>query len=154
MMPELDYCDSAAVMFYNSPGNPRFFKMTKVHEKPILSAIAKDVNGKVISGKESCPTQGKIYYYGKGDEVFVVYFNKEDTRMLLSFIKTGEKYFTKMDKATQQILDVYKRMLRNQELKTEREFISARGDRHRLPRRYFFSIVVSILQAADPVFAE
>ena len=105
MMPELDYCDSAAVMFYNTPGNPRFFKMTKVHEKPILSAIAKDVNGKVISGKESCPTQGKIYYYGKGDEVFVVYFNKEDTRMLLSFIKTGEKYFTKMDKATLQILD-------------------------------------------------
>jgi hypothetical protein len=105
MMPKLAYCDSAAVMFYNTPGNPRFFKMTKVHEKSVLSAIGKDVNGKVVSGKESCTTQGKIYYYGQKDEVFVVYFNKDDTCMLLSFIKTGEKYFTKMDKATKQILD-------------------------------------------------
>jgi hypothetical protein len=105
MMPELAYCDSATVMFYNTPGNPRFFKMTKVHEKSILSAIAEDVNGKEMSGKESCTTQGKIYYYGKGDEVFVVYFNKDNPCMQLSFIKTAEKYFTKMDKATQKILD-------------------------------------------------
>ena len=104
-MPELAYCDSAAVMFYNTPGNPRFFKMSKVHEKSILSAIADNVNGKVISGKESCPTQGKIYYYGKRHEVFVVYFSKDDTCMVLSMIKTGEKYFTKMHKGTQQILD-------------------------------------------------
>ena len=105
MLPELAYCDSAAVMFYKTPGNPRFFKMTKLHEKSMLSAIGKDVNGKVIKGMESCTTQGKIYYYGKGDEVFVVYFNKDDTCMLLSFIKTGEKYFTKMNKATRLILD-------------------------------------------------
>ena len=104
-MPELSHCDSAAVMFYNAPGDPRFFKMTKVHEMSVLSAIGENVNEKVISGKDSCITQGKIYYYGKGDEVFVVYFNKDDTCMLLSFIKTGEKYFTKMDKATLQVLN-------------------------------------------------
>jgi len=105
MMPELAHCDSAAVMFYVTPGNPRFFKMSKVDEKATLSAIGKDVNGNVVSGKENCATQGKIYYYGKGDEVFVVYFNEDDTCMLLSFIKTGEKYFTKMNKATRLILD-------------------------------------------------
>ena len=105
MMPELPYCDSAAVMYYNTPGNPRFFKMTKVYDKSTLSAISQDVNGKVIRGKEDCDSQGKIYYYGKGDEVFVVYFNKDNSCMLLSIIKTGEKYFTKMDKTTQQILN-------------------------------------------------
>jgi hypothetical protein len=105
MMPELVYCDSAAVMFYSTPGNPRFFKMSKVREKSTLNAIGENVNGKVITGTDNCITQGKIYYYGKRDEVFVVYFNKDETCMQLSFIKTGEKYFTKMDKATKQILD-------------------------------------------------
>ena len=105
MMPELPYCDSAAVIYYDTPGNPRFFKLTKVHDKSILSSIGQDVNGKITRGIEHCTTQGKIYYYGKGDEVFVVYFNKEDSCMSLSFIKTGEKYFTKMDQATQKVLD-------------------------------------------------
>jgi len=105
MMPGISYCDSAAVMYYDTPGNPRFFKMSKVREKSTLTAIGENVNRKVITGKDSCITQGKIYYYGKRDEVFVIYFNKDESCMQLSFIKTGEKYFTKMTKATQQILD-------------------------------------------------
>jgi len=105
MMPELSSCDSAAVMFYKTPGNPRFFTMSKLYDKAILSTIEEDVNGKLISGKDSCISQGKIYYYGKGDAVYVVYFSKASDCKTLSFIKTGEKYFTNMDKATEKILD-------------------------------------------------
>ena len=42
-MPELSTCDSAAVMYYHTQGNPRFFNMTKVYDKKILSAIAVDI---------------------------------------------------------------------------------------------------------------
>jgi hypothetical protein len=105
MMPELSSCDSAAVMFYKTPGNPRFFTMSKVYDKAILSTIEKDVNGKLISGKDSCISQGKIYYYGKGDAVHVVYFSKAAGCKTLSFIKTAEKYFTNMDNTTEKLLD-------------------------------------------------
>ena len=104
-MPELGYCDSAAVLFYNSPGNPRYYTVSKVYDISILSTFGKDVNGKLINGKDNCVTQGNIYYYGKGDAVHVVYFNKSGNCMVLSFIKTAEKYFAGMSKTTQTILD-------------------------------------------------
>ena len=105
MMPELSSCDSAAVMFYKTPGNPRFFTMSKVYDKSILSTIEKDVNRELISGKDSCVTQGKIYYYGKGDAVYVVYFSKAADCKTFAFVKTGEKYFTAMDNAAEKLLD-------------------------------------------------
>ena len=105
LMPELMSCDSIAVMYYHTPGNPRFFNMTKVHDKKILAAIADDINGKVIKSKDSCATQGKIYYYGKADAVYSVYFSHLKDCMTFSFIKTGEKYFVNMSGATKNILD-------------------------------------------------
>ena len=104
LMPELATCDSAAIMYYNEPGKPRFFNMAKLYDKESISALSENVNGKMATGKESCVTEGKIYGYGKGDAVCVVYFNKSGNCMVLSFIKTGEKYFTRMNKATQKIL--------------------------------------------------
>jgi len=79
--------------------------MTKVYDKKILSAIAVDINGKVITAKDSCTTQGKIYYYGKGDAVYIAYFSRAKDCMTVSFIKTGEKYFVRMSAATKYILD-------------------------------------------------
>ncbi|MGZ8524695.1 MAG: hypothetical protein ACXWV1_09720 [Chitinophagaceae bacterium] len=105
LLPELATCDSAAVMYYNTPGNPRFFNMTKVYDKKILSMIAEDVNGKVIKSKDTCSTLGKIYYYGKGDAVYSVYFSRLKDCMTISFIKTGEKYFVSMSEATKKLLD-------------------------------------------------
>ncbi len=104
-LPELETCDSAAVMYYNTPGNPRFFNMTKVYDKKILSVIAEDVNGRVIKSKDTCTTQGKIYYYGKGDAVYSVYFSRLKDCMTISFIKTGEKYFVSMSDATKKLLE-------------------------------------------------
>jgi hypothetical protein len=105
LMPGLAACDSASVMYYHEPGKPRFFNMTKVFDKKIITAIAGNVNDKLITGKDSCATQGKIYCYGKGDAVYVVYFTSEPDCMTISFIKTGEKYFVRMNEDTKKMLD-------------------------------------------------
>lgn len=105
MMPEMATCDSAVIMYYHTPGNPRFFSMVKVKDKESLSLISDAVNGKVISGKDTCTSQGKIYFYGKGDAVYVTYFSHYDDCKTLSFIKTGVKYFTRMSSETKELLD-------------------------------------------------
>ncbi len=108
LMPEIKDCDSATIMYYKTPGNPRFFSMYKVRNIDSLLTITADVNEKVITGKDSCTTLGKIFFYGKGDAVYPVYFSEDPECMTLSFIKTGEKYYTKMSNDTKNVLDLYR----------------------------------------------
>ena len=105
MLPALASSDSAIVMYYHSPGDPRFFNMIKLSDKNPLTTITDDVNKKVIAAKDTCTTQGKIYFYGKGGAVETIYFSRNKVCMTLSFIKTGEKYFTSMSKETSELLD-------------------------------------------------
>lgn len=104
LMSELTYCDSAVVMYYHTPGDPRFFNMTKVKNMDSLTGIIKNVNNTPIGAKDSCLTQGKIYFYGKGEAVYPVYFSRKEDCMTFSFIKTGEKYFSSMSKASADLL--------------------------------------------------
>jgi hypothetical protein len=113
LIGEIKDCDSATIMYYTTPGNPRFFSMTKITVMDSLADIIEDANGKVITVKDSCTTQGKIFFYGKGDAVYPVYFSGETECMTLSFIKTGEKYFTKMSNKTKLTLDFYKIFAKN-----------------------------------------
>ena len=110
MMPEMNSCDSAVIMYYHTPGNPRFFYMVKLKDKESLSVIAADANGKVIKSKDTCTSQGKIYFYGKGDAVYVTYFTRTDECRTFSFIKTGEKYFTSMSSKAKELLDTLQRL--------------------------------------------
>jgi hypothetical protein len=112
LMPELTTCDSIAVMYYHTSGNPRFFNMTKAHDKKILGSIAENINEEVIKPKDSCATQGKIYYYGKGDAVYSVYFSRLKDCMTISFIKTGKKYFVTMNETTKKMLDELQKVAR------------------------------------------
>jgi hypothetical protein len=105
LMPEIADCDSAAVLFYHEPGKPRYFDMAKVYDKNILPVFSADVNGRLLTGKDSCTTEGKIYFYGKGDAVYVVYFSRLPACMTLSFIKTGVKYYAEMGKEVNELLD-------------------------------------------------
>ncbi len=105
MLPALAESDSAVVMYYHVPGEPRFFNMTKVWDRNSLSNVIEDANDQVIESKDTCTTQGKIYFYGKAGAVETVYFSRNKDCMTLSFIKTGEKYFTGMSKQTQELLD-------------------------------------------------
>jgi hypothetical protein len=105
MLPSLTDSDSAVVMYYHSPGDPRFFNMIKIKSKNPLPVVTTDVNERVIKSKDTCTTQGKIYFYGKAGAVETVYFSRNMDCMTLSFIKTGEKYFTKMSKEAKALLD-------------------------------------------------
>ena len=104
-MKELETAiDSAAVLYYDTANNPRFFKYTKVAEVKSLSPVIADVNQKTINKRDDCATKGKIYFYGKQGVVYVVYFADTDDCMTFSFIITGEKYFVKMSKRAARLL--------------------------------------------------
>ena len=105
LLPELYTCDSASIMYYHTPGNPRFFKMTKLADQSSLASIAADINGNTITANDTCASQGKIYYYGKADEVYVAYFNRAKECGTLSFIKSGHKYFVRMSDQVKKLLD-------------------------------------------------
>lgn len=105
LLPALADSDSAIVMYYHTPSNPRFFNMTKVYDKAFITRFSETVNKKTIEAKDNCTTQGKIYFYGKKGAVETIYFSRADSCMTLSFIKTGEKYFVKMNKQLKLSLD-------------------------------------------------
>jgi hypothetical protein len=105
MMDQISLADSAACIYYDKPSNPRFFKVTKIKDMGLLKTLIVDINSGSISGAETCQTLGKWYFYGKGDIVDVVYFSTEDSCMSFSFIKNGEKYFSRMGMESQRIID-------------------------------------------------
>ncbi len=105
LLPQLAERDSAVVMYYHTAGDPRFFNMTKVYDKDFISMVANTVNKKMIKAKDTCTTQGKIYLYGKGGAVETIYFSRVNDCMTLSFIVTGEKYYTDMNRKIKDTLD-------------------------------------------------
>lgn len=110
LLPELSFCDSAVVMFYKTPGNPRFFKMVKIYDKTELATIANAANQPAGLTERSCTTQGKIYYYGDKGEVYVLYFTYDAACKSISFIKTGEKYEVDLPDAVYDILEKKKKI--------------------------------------------
>jgi hypothetical protein len=105
MMDQINAADSAVVIYYIKPANPRFYRVSKVLDLQLLKPIIADVNSKPIASNNNCPSLGKLYFYGKGDVVDVVYFSNADSCISFSFIKNGEKYFTRMGKRSQQLID-------------------------------------------------
>ena len=108
LLTELRDCDSAVVMYYKKPGNPRFFQMVKVYKPELLSSLAANANQPALAGLNECTSEGKIYYYGDRGEVLVLYFTVADSCNRLSFIKTGEKYGVKLSPRNTKILDSLK----------------------------------------------
>lgn len=105
MMDQINHADSAVVIYYNAPANPRFYKVFKTSDLQLLQSIISDVNSVLIQQKNDCPSLGKLYFYGKGDIVDVVYFSNADSCKSLSFIKNGEKYSTRMGEQSQRLID-------------------------------------------------
>jgi hypothetical protein len=108
LMEEVRLSDSAVVMFYKTPGNPRFFSYCKIKNISELFSIVDDINKPLSDSMKGCSTNGKIYFYGKADVVYPVYFTSDNACSGFSFIKTGEKYFTKMSIGSKAILDSLK----------------------------------------------
>lgn len=105
MMDQINDADSAVVIYYKKPANPRFYRVLKVLDLQLLKPIIADVNSTPIASNNNCPSLGKLYFYGKGDVVDVVYFSNADSCISFSFIKNGEKYFTQMGKRSQLLID-------------------------------------------------
>jgi hypothetical protein len=108
IMNDVRHSDSAVVMFYKTPGNPRFFTFCKIKNSSTLVSIVDDINRTFIDSMKGCNTNGKIYFYGKGDIVYPIYFTNDKSCFGFSFIKTGEKYFTTMGVESKKILDSLK----------------------------------------------
>lgn len=109
LLSELNSCDSAVVMYYKTPGNPRFFQMVKVYKSELLNSLATNANQPALTGLNDCTSEGKMYYYGDRGEVYVLYFATTDSCKRLSFIKTGEKYGVKLTPRNATILDSLKK---------------------------------------------
>lgn len=107
-MNEIFQSDSAVFMFYNTPGNPRFFTYTKVKNMKSLINLFRNVNNTISDSLAGCVTQGKIYFYNGKEAVYPVYFNNIDSCSTFSYIKTGEKYYTKMAVESKKLLDSLK----------------------------------------------
>jgi hypothetical protein len=97
--------DSAYIMYYNTPGNPRFFKVSKLTDTLAYRPIVENINGIVIDSTAGCTTEGKIYFYEGANTVHTVYFSRTETCKSLYFFIGAEKYFTRMTNETKQWLD-------------------------------------------------
>jgi hypothetical protein len=105
MLPALFNSDSAFVMYYNEPGNPRFFKVSKLTDTVAFHPLAENVNGIVIDSTAGCSTEGKIYFYEGDNAVHTVYFSRSEACKSLYFFVGAEKYYTRMTHETKQWLD-------------------------------------------------
>lgn len=105
LLPELYQCDSAVVMYYITPGNPRFYKMSKLYDSSALSSIANNANRFYREQKDTCLSRGKIFYYGDQGEVYVLYFSTNENCRFLRFIKTGEIFEVPLLNSVSKILD-------------------------------------------------
>ena len=104
-MKEVFNADSAVVLYYKTPGNPRFFSYTKVTNMLLLKGLMRNVNESISDSTKGCVTNGKIYFYDNTEAVYTVYFSNSDSCSTLSYIKTGEKFFTKMNAPVKELID-------------------------------------------------
>ena len=105
MLDQINDADSAVIIYYKKPANPRFYRVFKTMDLQLLKPIIADVNSVLIEQKNNCPSLGKLYFYGKGDIVDVIYFSNADSCSSFSFIKNGEKYYTRMAERSQRLID-------------------------------------------------
>lgn len=105
MYPQLYHADSAYLMYYNTPGNPRFFKLAKLYDTLSFRPLVDNVNGNIVDSISSCTTEGKLYFYEGANAVHTVYFSRTDSCKSLYFIIGGSKYFTSMQTDVKNWLD-------------------------------------------------
>lgn len=96
LLPGIFEADSAYILFYDNPGDHRYYKTARVTDKKSLEPLMQAANETIIHGLNDCASQGKIHFYAPGGKVYTLYFSRADSCMSLSFIHTGEKYFTNL----------------------------------------------------------
>jgi hypothetical protein len=105
MFPALYNADSAYVLYYNEPGNPRFFTLSKQTDTVSFRPLVENVNGIIIDSSKACSTEGKIYFYEGANAVHTVYFSRTENCDALYFFIGAEKYYTRMTDEIKSWLD-------------------------------------------------
>ena len=104
-MSEIRDADSATIIYYEKPQDNRFFKVVKGKKPRELENIIEDVNASAQKNTSaSCESIGKIYFYKRSEEVYVVYFSDENCSRL-AFIKNGERYEAQMSNQSSELLN-------------------------------------------------
>lgn len=109
IMENIRQADSAAVLYYKTPGNPRFYSYVKIRDTKQLEQIINDVNDELTDNQDECISQGKIHFYSGTEEVLTIYYSLAPECKTFSFIQTGRKYFTGMSRESSEILNELKK---------------------------------------------
>lgn len=109
LMPETNGADSVAILYYKTPGNPRFFTFSKSRDTNQMQVLSRNINEPARHMKKDCATEGKIFFYRGTEEAYPVYFSLQEGCEQLYFIRTGEKYFVKLREDVKKVLAEWKK---------------------------------------------
>ncbi len=108
-MPEISNADSVAILYYTTPGNPRFYTFSKSTDTVQMRVISDNVNQAAKPMKTDCSTAGKMFFYKGTEEAYTVYFSTIEDCSRLYFIRTGEKYYVPLKEEVRKILEEWKK---------------------------------------------
>lgn len=109
LMPEISTADSMAILYYTTPGNPRFYTFSKSTDTVQMRMISNNVNQSAKPMKTDCATAGKMFFYKGTEEAYTVYFSNDEDCSRLYFIRTGEKYYVPLKEEVKKILEEWKK---------------------------------------------
>lgn len=97
--------DSAVILLFDKPADPRFFKYVSVTDISSIENIVDDLDDQhVFQDNQTCKSNGKIYWYGEGDRVFTVYLCFKDSCSSFAVIQNGEKRYFIMSGSSASLL--------------------------------------------------
>ncbi|MDX1954491.1 MAG: hypothetical protein SFU20_03100 [Chitinophagaceae bacterium] len=108
-MPEIMTADSVAILYYTTPGNPRFYTFSKSSDTVQMRMVSNNVNQPAKPMKTDCATAGKMFFYKGTEEAYTVYFSTIEDCSRLYFIRTGEKYYVPLKDEVKKILEEWKK---------------------------------------------
>lgn len=111
LLPEIKQTDSIELLYFNEPGNQRFFSYLPLKDKNFIQNLVDDLSGKVqAEGDENtCVKEGKIYMHKDGKIFNTVFFSYADSSCLfLRFIKNGKQYYFPVGESLREKLAQYK----------------------------------------------
>src|ERR1700741_1449543 len=80
LMPEIKETDSVEIIFFNEPGNQRFYTYLPTKDKNFIENLVNDLERKADSEKDenTCVKEGKIYMHKHGSIFNTVFFSYND----------------------------------------------------------------------------
>ena len=113
LLPDIKNTDSVELLYFNEPGNQRFFTYLPLKDKAFIRNLIDDLTGKVQPERDenTCVKEGKIYMHKNGKIFNTVFFSYADSSCLfLRFIKNGKLYYFSVSESLREKLAEYRPM--------------------------------------------